>query len=161
MVLFGKRQNGGEKTVYRFYRDGREVCVVDCLRFGDLRTVMLRQTGNPMPALCATFDGEETLYKGAERTVVDVETGEVTATLCLSDWSKTTINDRYLIAGDDRLLKIWDSRKPTEPIALLHLKLMADPWLWDKTDRLALFCDDDLDPQMRLTLLMLPAVRFA
>ena len=161
MIIMGTRVHRGAKETYRFYDTDTEFCTIDGMRFGDLRTVLLRRTDRaPVLTLCSTYDAEETLIRGSERVVVDAADGTVVTRLRMKSLEETTFDDRYLIRGDSRVVRIWDLERRDEPTAVFSLQPLGRGKFVGGVDRYVFMCDNTIDEKLQLAFLLYPAIRF-
>jgi hypothetical protein len=161
MIIMGIRVPKNEAVVYHYYDTDTEYCTIDSMRFGDIQTAVIRRVDRlPLLTLCTSFDAETTIFPGMERTIMDVETGRTAAILQLKDHKETYYNDRYLIGGDERVIRIRDCANPGEPVAVFNLKPLGDQGPSGGIERFVFMCDRDLDERLQMAFLLYPVMRF-
>ncbi len=161
MIVMGIRVPMNEKVLYRYYDTDTLFCTIDSMRFGDIQTAVIRRVDRlPLLSLCTSFDAEITVFRGIERSVMDMESGRTVAVLRMKDFDETYFNDRYLIGGDSKVIRIRDCAHPEEPVAVFNLKPLGDRGPTGGIERFVFMCDRDLDERLQMAFLLYPVMRF-
>ena len=166
MILWGYREQANNVDLYHFYDSDRELCHAVSEKLGTEHLVTVRSADKGKPFyLRSHFDTEATRFKGLRRYIYHYSPGRsVFGTLELNSRWSTLINEKFLTDNSSHIVRFWSPDRPREPVAWINLEKRL-PWMEENrlypSSHCYLFCcDDSVDWNSRLLMLLYPALKF-